>query len=113
MIKSISFVALTHFFQFHQLKILRQPSYLFIQVKPTIFFYIYFFHYCSNLYISRYGNVSFVFLTFAVIGRPITTGSSDQSDQRKLMERRGLERLNPLSNSFRHCGKTFLKFFFF
>jgi len=28
MIKSISFVALTHFFHFNQLKILRQPGYL-------------------------------------------------------------------------------------
>jgi len=28
MIKSISFIALTHFFQFNQLKILRQPAYL-------------------------------------------------------------------------------------
>jgi len=37
MIKSISFIALTHFFHFNQLKILRQPGY-FILVKPTIFF---------------------------------------------------------------------------
>jgi len=29
MIKSISFDVLTHFFQFNQLKILRQPGYLF------------------------------------------------------------------------------------
>jgi len=28
MIKSISFIVLTHFFQFNQLKILRQPGYL-------------------------------------------------------------------------------------
>jgi len=28
MIKSISFIVLTHFFQFSQLKILRQPGYL-------------------------------------------------------------------------------------
>jgi len=28
MIKSISFIELTHFFQFNQLKILRQPGYL-------------------------------------------------------------------------------------
>jgi len=28
MIKSISFIVLTHFFQFNQLKIWRQPSYL-------------------------------------------------------------------------------------
>jgi len=39
MINSISFIVLTHFFQFNQLKILRQPGYLFFQVKPTIFFY--------------------------------------------------------------------------
>jgi len=38
MIKLISFV-LTHFFQFNQLKILRQPGYLIFQVKPTIFFF--------------------------------------------------------------------------
>jgi len=28
MIKSISFIVLTHFFQFNELKILRQPGYL-------------------------------------------------------------------------------------
>jgi len=28
MVKLISFIVLTHFFQFNQLKILRQPSYL-------------------------------------------------------------------------------------
>jgi len=28
MIKSISFIVLTHFFQFNQLNILRQPGYL-------------------------------------------------------------------------------------
>jgi len=35
MINSISLIVLTHFFQFNQLKILRQPGYL---VKPAIFF---------------------------------------------------------------------------
>jgi len=38
MIKLISFIVLTHFFQFNQLKILRQPGYL-LQVKPTICFF--------------------------------------------------------------------------
>jgi len=38
MIKSISFIFLTHFFQFNQLKVLRQPGYL-ILIKLTIFFY--------------------------------------------------------------------------
>jgi len=37
-IKSISFIVLTQFFHFNELKILRQPGYLFFQVKPTIFF---------------------------------------------------------------------------
>jgi len=40
MIKSISFIVVTHFFHFNQLKILRQPGYLIFKVKPTIFFYI-------------------------------------------------------------------------
>jgi len=38
MIKSFSFIVLTLFFHFNQLKILRQPGYLLFQVKPTIFF---------------------------------------------------------------------------
>jgi len=38
MIKLISFIVLTHFFQFNQLKILRQPGYLLFKVKPAIFF---------------------------------------------------------------------------
>jgi len=37
-IKSISFIVLTHFFQFNELKILRQSGYLFFLIKPTIFF---------------------------------------------------------------------------
>jgi len=39
MVKLISFIVLTHFFQLNQLKILRQPGYLLFQVKPTIFLY--------------------------------------------------------------------------
>jgi len=39
MIKSFSFILLTHFFQFNELKILRQPGYLLFWVKPSIFFY--------------------------------------------------------------------------
>jgi len=35
MIKSISFIVLTHFFQFNELKILKQPGYLLF----SIFFY--------------------------------------------------------------------------
>jgi len=38
MIKSFSFIVLTHFFQFNELKILRQPGYLLFKVKPSIFF---------------------------------------------------------------------------
>jgi len=38
MIKLISFIVLTHFFQFNQLKSLRQPGYLLFEVEPTIFF---------------------------------------------------------------------------
>jgi len=41
MIKSISFIVLTQFFHFNQLKILRQTGYLFFKVKPTIFFTVY------------------------------------------------------------------------
>jgi len=39
MIKSISFIVLTNFFQFNELKILRQPGCLLFLVKPSIFFY--------------------------------------------------------------------------
>jgi len=39
MIKWISFIVLTHFFQFNQLKIVSQPGHLLFKVKPTIFFY--------------------------------------------------------------------------
>jgi len=38
MIKSTSFIVLTQFFHFNELKILRQPGYLIFEVKPTIFF---------------------------------------------------------------------------
>jgi len=38
MIKSISFIVLTPFFLFNELKILRQPGYFIFQVKPTTFF---------------------------------------------------------------------------
>jgi len=37
MVKLISFIVLTHFFQINELKILRQPGYLLF--KPSIFFY--------------------------------------------------------------------------
>jgi len=39
MIKSISFIVLTHFFQFNQLKIKATRLLIFFKVKPTIFFY--------------------------------------------------------------------------
>jgi len=39
MIKLISFIVLSHLFQFNELKILRQPGDLLFYVKPTIFFY--------------------------------------------------------------------------
>jgi len=38
MFKLISIV-LTHYFQFNELKILRQPGYLLFEVKLSIFFY--------------------------------------------------------------------------
>jgi len=38
MIKSFSFIVLTHFFQFNTLKILSQPGYLLFEMKPTMFF---------------------------------------------------------------------------
>jgi len=48
MVKSISFIALTQFFNFNELKVLRQPGYfIFFTVKPTIF--------CTILY----GNICF------------------------------------------------------
>jgi len=34
----ISFIALTHFFQFNQLKILRQPGYLIFKLNQQYFF---------------------------------------------------------------------------
>jgi len=39
MIKLISFIVLTQFLQFNELKILRQPGYFIFEVKPTMFFY--------------------------------------------------------------------------
>jgi len=39
MVKWISFIVLTHFFQSNELKILRQPGYLLFLIKPSIFFY--------------------------------------------------------------------------
>jgi len=39
-IKLISFIVITQFFHFNELKMLRQPGYLIFKVKPTIFFYI-------------------------------------------------------------------------
>jgi len=41
MIKLISIVV-THFFQFNQLKILRQPGYLLFKFKQQYFFTVYF-----------------------------------------------------------------------
>jgi len=38
MIKSISFIVLTQFFQFNQLKILRQPGYLIFVTFFTVYF---------------------------------------------------------------------------
>jgi len=38
MIKSISVIVLTHLFQFNQLKILRQPVYLFFKLNQLYFF---------------------------------------------------------------------------
>jgi len=40
MIKSISFIGLTYFFQFNQLKILRQPGYLLFFSKTNNFFFL-------------------------------------------------------------------------
>jgi len=48
MIKSISFIVLTNFFHFNELKILRQPDYFIHQVKTTIYFY----SVCSGRYFS-------------------------------------------------------------
>jgi len=39
MIKLISFIVLTHFFQFNQLKILRQPAYLHFKLNQQYFLY--------------------------------------------------------------------------
>jgi len=41
MIKSFSFIVLTHFFQFNQLKILRQPGYYFFKLNQQYFFTVY------------------------------------------------------------------------
>jgi len=40
-----------------------------------------------------------------VVDQSQQTGPSDQSEQSRLLVRRGLDRANPLSNSFRHCEK--------
>jgi len=37
MTKSISYIVLTQFFNFNELKFLRQPGYFIFYVKPTIF----------------------------------------------------------------------------
>jgi len=42
MIKSISFIALTHFFQFNQLKLLRQPGYLLTFLSQTNYMFLQF-----------------------------------------------------------------------
>jgi len=39
MIKSISFILLTKFFHFNELKILRQPGYKFFKLNQQYFFY--------------------------------------------------------------------------
>jgi len=39
MFKSISFIVLTQFFNFNELKVLRQPGYFIFLVKQTISFY--------------------------------------------------------------------------
>jgi len=39
MIKSISFIVLTQFFHFSELKILRQPGYLIFKLNQQYFFY--------------------------------------------------------------------------
>jgi len=38
MVKLISFIASTHFFQFNQLKFLRQPGYLLFKLNQQYFF---------------------------------------------------------------------------
>jgi len=43
MVKLISFIALTHFFQFNELKILRQPGYFF-KLNHQDFFTVYGFN---------------------------------------------------------------------
>jgi len=40
-----------------------------------------------------------------VVDQSQQTGPSDQSEQSRLLVRRGLDRANPLSNSFIHCEK--------
>jgi len=42
MIKSISFIVLTHFFQFNQLTFLRQPGYLILKLNQQYFFKVHF-----------------------------------------------------------------------
>jgi len=59
---------------------------------------------CKCLEVSG-AEISLWFPTHAVSSRPITTDWAIQSEQSRLLERRGLERLSPLSNRFRHCEK--------
>jgi len=38
-VKSFSFIVLTHFFQFNELKFLKQPGYLLFKLNHQYFFY--------------------------------------------------------------------------
>jgi len=49
MIRSISFIVLTQFFHFNELKILRQPSYLFFKLNQQYFFSLLSFIFYSSL----------------------------------------------------------------
>jgi len=48
MIKSLSFIVLTHFFQFNELKILRQPGYLLFKLNHQYVFTVKLNVYLSN-----------------------------------------------------------------
>jgi len=58
MIKSTSFIVLTQFFHFNELKILRQPGYLIFEVKPTIFFYSVYFPWLSEISMKSYKEIN-------------------------------------------------------
>jgi len=56
MIKSISFIVLTHLFQFNQLKILRQRGYLLLKLFCQQYFYMFIYLFDYIQFLQDHGN---------------------------------------------------------